>query len=842
MTIHLPFLRGLRQLVVVAVALAIAPLAGAQAVMEVNVTRLGIPDETPDAARSPDQPQRLAPASPARESLRAIWNTLATGDWHMAETQVLSLRTRYPAWRPDDKLLAAISRGQRDSGLRDAFATRTWTQVLALAPEAPACEDDYAIWLRSEALTALEQQKPLLAFHTYLFATCSTPAQRSTNVERAARQLNLDGLDRLLATATAPNHSPPAPAELATLRDARHEAQLKQAIAGKAWSDAAILAFDSGRHDLALTAGWAILESDAALARALFHEAAKLGPDQEARLGEALAGLRLNDPAPGLALLALDSNVTRPDDIQTRQISVAADALVLAAAQARAHKDWNAAEAFAARLRDLGVGYSSDADRIVGETLLDRATGAFEARRFRDALGWAQQASAYAGVARPARMREAWTRLELGEARSAELAFRDLYVQSADAESAEGLVLAAAREDRLDELTTLASAGQGPLAPALVNGQADAAIARKDFATAQRLAPSRHQRLAGVGAPWVEQTTTARLPRNSAGDGRFEAQAVRVSTGFAYGGFLLEAGVTGLALDSTLGGRTEHALPYFAAGTEGAMRLSVQIAEAPGRAIGGAPLVAEASIERRATWWSVAARAFATPKDDSATSLAGRRDPAGGAGWGAVIETGLEARSSIALAPGVRVTGGVLASRLTGLNVANNDRVRIDIGGAQTLDAPGFDYIATGPFYQFDSYARNTNFETRGHGGYFSPQEFHRAGWSLNLQTAEMQDWMLRLDGSLAYEMTRQSSAPVLPLQNPLGAQFASSASSSVAGAVRAEAAYRVSANWTVGGWAAANASTAYSDVQLGLSLRFTPEGRRSVVSGDFAGHGRGIW
>ncbi len=35
---------------------------------------------------------------------------------------------------------------------------------------------------------------------------------------------------------------------------------------------------------------------------------------------------------------------------------------------------------------------------------------------------------------------------------------------------------------------------------------------------------------------------------------------------------------------------------------------------------------------------------------------------------------------------------------------------------------------------------------------------------------------------------------------------------------------------------------TAYSDVQLGLSLRFTPEGRRSVVSGDFAGHGRGIW
>ena len=59
---------------------------------------------------------------------------------------------------------------------------------------------------------------------------------------------------------------------------------------------------------------------------------------------------------------------------------------------------------------------------------------------------------------------------------------------------------------------------------------------------------------------------------------------------------------------------------------------------------------------------------------------------------------------------------------------------------------------------------------------------------------------------------------------------------------VRAEAAYRVSANWTVGGWAAANASTAYSDVQLGLSLRFTPEGRRSVVSGDFAGHGRGIW
>ena len=79
-------------------------------------------------------------------------------------------------------------------------------------------------------------------------------------------------------------------------------------------------------------AGWAILESDAALARALFHEAAKLGPDQEARRGEALAGLRLNDPAPGLALLALDSNVTRPDDIQTRQISVAADALVLAAA------------------------------------------------------------------------------------------------------------------------------------------------------------------------------------------------------------------------------------------------------------------------------------------------------------------------------------------------------------------------------------------------------------------------------------------------------------------------------------------------------------------------------
>jgi hypothetical protein len=155
------------------------------------------------------------------------------------------------------------------------------------------------------------------------------------------------------------------------------------------------------------------------------------------------------------------------------------------------------------------------------------------------------------------------------------------------------------------------------------------------------------------------------------------------------------------------------------------------------------------------------------------------------------------------------------------------------LSASRAFKTDGFAYLVTGPFYQYQSYDRNTNFFTPGHGGYFSPQAFHRAGWSLNAQTVPLKDWIARTNVALAHESVEEDAAPTNPLLAGPQPLIGGSSNSGLAGALDLSVARRVSRNVIFSANAAAIVSQAYEDVRVGLALTWVPGGRAGLVRSD---------
>ncbi|MEZ6013363.1 MAG: cellulose synthase subunit BcsC-related outer membrane protein [Hyphomonas sp.] len=141
--------------------------------------------------------------------------------------------------------------------------------------------------------------------------------------------------------------------------------------------------------------------------------------------------------------------------------------------------------------------------------------------------------------------------------------------------------------------------------------------------------------------------------------------------------------------------------------------------------------------------------------------------------------------------------------------------------------------MVTGPFYQFQSYDRNTNFFTTGHGGYFSPQEFHRAGWSINARTKPLNDWLVKADAAVAYETVREDAASEYPLNADQGMRIGGGDSSGVAGAIDIALARRIGPEVIISANLSATASKAFEDLRAGIGIAWVPGGRAGLVPTD---------
>ena len=161
---------------------------------------------------------------------------------------------------------------------------------------------------------------------------------------------------------------------------------------------------------------------------------------------------------------------------------------------------------------------------------------------------------------------------------------------------------------------------------------------------------------------------------------------------------------------------------------------------------------------------------YRLPVEDSLLSYVGNqvRD----AKWGRVVENGI---------------GFGIKWNFNNIGIENKFSYAFDISGVNTIKNTAikdtlllytdikdnfkilseFEHVLVGPIFVYRSYAKNTNFFTYGHGGYFSPQMFALVGLFWDLQRFfDNKNAMLKITGNLGLLTFKEDSAPKYPLTN----------------------------------------------------------------------------
>ncbi len=746
--------------------------------------------------------------------------------------------------------LVAIQHDLHSARLRKAFAEMDWDKILSsTAADVQACPSGLDLWARGAALHALDRARELETYYNTVVIRCDSQEIVKQALEHSAYQLDVTGRFQVHATSLSRDLDAESVIARDALLRAAIDGRIEDHIERQEWSDAIMVATQNSDRNRLIQVGWAIIERDAMLARDAFGAAGKVAAtdaDEEARYGFALASYKLGDLAP--ALVIKPATNADQDSYAFRGAALAARAHLDTGDRRREDGDWPGALEAADRVRSYGDIHQAEADSLTARTYLAAADTFYEAGAYAEAREFALTAARHPETARRGAMRAAWTDLQTGDNEAAARAFRRLYSEAPDSESADGLVLASAKMGDLDSLGPLARIAGGPLGAAVNNRLSDDAFVRDDFQTAYELAPEAHADLSGVDAPWARQSVAARSARGAPGEGRIRGVVTRSSIGASAGRSRIEAGLAGVSYSSgqapdvaAVGApgqpnrdlQVDAVSPFVKFSREGTTRLDITLGTSPiGGAVDAAP-IGSASLERRTSRMTLRGRIHATPINETITSFTGRTDPISGSRWGRAIKSGVEAAMRYNLRTDLVVTGGASAAIVGGENIRSNPTYSIEGGVSKTFAFDALKYLAAGPFYQFQSYERNTNFHTIGHGGYFSPQEFHRAGISLNLQTREKRKWIARVDAAAAYEQVKTDAAPVLPNTDPIGPQFGASKSSGMSLSTKIEIGRRLSENWIVSAGAETIASEAYDDLRGGFSLRYTFGKRKRVVSRD---------
>lgn len=797
-----------------------------------GVFAIGIPS---GEDRRDSSPTHAEPVAPAMAQVQAVWDLGSAGRWDSATRLMTSLEDSYADWTAPANLRDYLSSGRRDERIRDALAASNWTAALALLPSAGArtCDSSFDLWSRAEALEGQGDQKQLTAFYVRSLTHCDDPEVVASLMDRSLLVLGASGLSALAELESLKNNQTPA-IILAHERIVRAAdwRRFEAAVATGDLPAAQHLARNSNDPRLLAQAGWTFLESDAGHAAGYFERALSVGADEGARRGLVMATLAAGNISSARQVIAQSSESSRLADLAAR-------ADLIDAAERRASGDWKSAVRLARRASAQDPELSESAQSISGGALLDAARTAYENDAYGQARTLAQKAADYPPTRRTGLMRAAWSDLQLGNATEAAAAFSRLYLETPDAEAAEGYALAAEQTGDLDTAATLARTLGGPLGAKVQARYAAVAFNQGDYLTARAHAPDSHAALEGLDGTWYRQAVSARSQSGTKGENRLSGLVSTTSVGTARGVNRVEAGLAVYTLDP--GSSTSQAIassleifaaPYLAWSREGDTSLAARIGLMPVGADADPVLTGEIAIAREADGRAIEARAYVRPKTDSVLALAGQKDTAGNT-FGRVTEAGAAVRARLPVGKAHSVQADVSAAQLEGENVESNTMISAGVAASRSIERDGFAYLVTGPFYQFQSYDKNTNFFTPGHGGYFSPQSFHRAGWSANVQTDPLKSWIVKADIAVAHESVEEDPALVNPLLPGAQSLIGGSDSTGVAGALDLAIARRVNSDVLISANLAAIASQAYDDVRVGVALTWVPGGRAGLVRTD---------
>lgn len=156
---------------------------------------------------------------------------------------------------------------------------------------------------------------------------------------------------------------------------------------------------------------------------------------------------------------------------------------------------------------------------------------------------------------------------------------------------------------------------------------------------------------------------------------------------------------------------------------------------------------------------------FSNPVEESILSFVGMVDPYTGTPWGRVSDTGLEFAFLQLMDEGrYSAYGNVRGGVLRGHEVQRNEHLRAGGALGWNPETTNFEFFSIGPAVQFDTYRHNQNFFTRGHGGYFSPEQLFQILGQVDFLTLRGDEWLVRGNIAAGHQFNKTAESPFFPL------------------------------------------------------------------------------
>lgn len=497
----------------------------------------------------------------------------------------------------------------------------------------------------------------------------------------------------------------------------------------------------------------------------------------------------------------------------------------------------------------------SDNMRVLqAELLLDRANQRYLTGDYVGSLKDAQASSAL-NPSMAADKLIAWSEYQTGQHALAAKHFESLYRQQPDKESADGLAasLQAMKQDK--QFEQVATELGGPIKDNVDDMHAIRQFYRDQFILTDHTRKNVLPELKNIGTPSLSVMPYARHRSGESGLGQLDMTGIEIEARMAHGLHHFTASLdlinlrSGSPVNNALLGRNVNGLfnqfavtpttkessllePMFGYRYEGPISPYIQIGTTPMGAEIGEALVGKVGIDIKTDTTHVTAEAFAENKQESILSTVGIVDPVSGESWGRVVEKGVRANLRQKINEKWSYNVGGQLSTLDGHNVADNDHLAAWVSAAYELDKKGFKYLTVGPAYRVDHYSDNRSFFTYGHGGYFSPDSFHRLSGEVNFQTNEAKQFVIKGRAALGYQYTDEADANALPLSNS-GPIFTGGSDSGMAFDSQLSGVYRLSPWLQLGAFVNITQSPNFDDIGGGVFLRVNAFDRPSVFSSD---------
>lgn len=175
------------------------------------------------------------------------------------------------------------------------------------------------------------------------------------------------------------------------------------------------------------------------------------------------------------------------------------------------------------------------------------------------------------------------------------------------------------------------------------------------------------------------------------------------------------------------------------------------------------------------------------PVTDSLLSYVGLDDPYSEDAWGRVMKTGVLAGWVQPIRMDGWISGDLAFDDYSGENTEDNQSLSLNLAAGRTFRLEGGSVLNAGWFLTAQTYRRNANFFTYGHGGYYSPDQLWATGPFVQYQTPLCRDYMIDLRASLGWVHEKTGSSPFYPFADRMGSSLAPSERAEVNGRYEAD-------------------------------------------------------